>query len=52
MVGALVGALVGGLVGRAAGTVVVRGLQAALVIARGTRCTGTRTLERDSSPLH
>ncbi|MFI7358209.1 hypothetical protein ACIBTP_30340 [Streptomyces avidinii] len=43
----VVGALVGGLVGQAAGTVIVQGLQAALVIARGTRCTGTRTLEHE-----
>ncbi len=43
----VVGALVGGLVGQAAGTVIVQGLQVALVIARGTRSTGTRRLEHE-----
>ncbi|MBT2450989.1 hypothetical protein J7F03_28715 [Streptomyces sp. ISL-43] len=43
----VVGALVGGLVGQAAGTVIVQGLQAAVVIARGTRTTGTLTLEHE-----
>ncbi|WP_405976919.1 hypothetical protein [Streptomyces sp. NBC_00158] len=43
----VVGALVGGLVGQAAGTVIVQGLQAAVLIARGTRITGTRSLEHE-----
>ncbi|MFF8729390.1 hypothetical protein ACF073_23245 [Streptomyces sp. NPDC015171] len=43
----VVGALVGGLVGQAAGTVIIQGLQAALAIARGTRSTGTDTLEHE-----
>ncbi|WP_328940709.1 hypothetical protein OG259_02830 [Streptomyces sp. NBC_00250] len=43
----VVGALVGGLVGQAAGTVIVQGLQAAVVIARGTRSAGTHSLEHE-----
>lgn len=43
----VVGALVGGLVAQAAGTVIIQGLQAAVVIARGTRSTGTDTLEHE-----
>ncbi|MFD0354055.1 hypothetical protein ACFVHW_09930 [Streptomyces sp. NPDC127110] len=43
----VVGAVVGGLVGQAAGTVIVQGLQAAVLIARGSRSDGTLSLERE-----
>ncbi|MFB7782246.1 hypothetical protein ACFC1D_05975 [Streptomyces vinaceus] len=43
----VVGALVGGLVAQAAGTVIIQGLQAAVVIARGTRSAGTDNLEHE-----
>ncbi|MCW5252175.1 hypothetical protein [Streptomyces sp. SHP 1-2] len=43
----VVGALVGGLVGQAAGTLIAQGLQAAVVILRGTGRPGTELLERE-----
>ncbi|TGB10445.1 hypothetical protein [Streptomyces sp. MZ04] len=43
----VVGALVGGLVGQAAGTLIVQGLQSALVAARSHGETDTRTIERE-----